>query len=109
MKLATTPPAPAFELPAKLTAELDELTKKHAKQMRNLLADSAKKLAKKFERLLAKEQRARARKQRKAANVAVQTLTLQVHEVFVSSVMQAHQASRPGTLGGQGAGAACLR
>jgi Skp family chaperone for outer membrane proteins len=98
MKLAVITSDPGFELPQKLNAELDELTKKHARQMRNMLADSAKKLAKKFERLLAKEQRARARKQRKAAKAAVQNLALQVHEVFVHSVTRAHQANRPGTM-----------
>lgn len=98
MKLATTTATPTFELPANLSAELDDLTKKHARQMQHLLAKSAKKLAKKFERLLAKEQRARARKQRQAAKVAVHTMVLQVHEVFVSSVVQAHQAMRPGAL-----------
>jgi hypothetical protein len=98
MKLAVITPAPAFELPANLATELDDLTKKHAQQMQKLLVGSAKKLAKKFERLLAKEQRVRARKQRKAAKAAVHTLTLQVHEVFVDSVVKAHQASRPGAL-----------
>jgi Skp family chaperone for outer membrane proteins len=98
MKLATISSEPGFELPQKLNAELDELTKKHARQMQRLLTDSAKKLAKKFERLLAKEQRARARQQRKAAKAAVQNLALQVHEVFVHSVTKAHQANRPGAM-----------
>ncbi|MFD1875122.1 hypothetical protein [Hymenobacter bucti] len=98
MKLAATTPTPKFELSQNLSAELDELTKKHARQMRKLLAGSAKKLAKKFERLLAKEQRARARQQREVAKAAVQTLVLQVHEVFVGSVVQAHRASHPGAL-----------
>jgi hypothetical protein len=98
MKLATISSEPGFELPQKLNAELNELTKKHARQMQRLLTDSAKKLAKKFERLLAKEQRAQARQQRKAAKAAVQNLALQVHEVFVHSVTKAHQANRPGAM-----------
>jgi Skp family chaperone for outer membrane proteins len=98
MKLTAITSEPGFELPQKLNAELDELTKKHARQMQRLLTDSAKKIAKKFERLLAKEQRARARQQRKAAKAAVQNLALQVHEVFVHSVTKAHQANRPGAM-----------
>jgi hypothetical protein len=98
MKLTAITSEPGFELPQKLNAELDELTKKHARQMQRLLTDSAKKIAKKFERLLAKEQRTRARQQRKDAKAAVQNLALQVHEVFVHSVTKAHQANRPGAM-----------
>jgi type VI protein secretion system component VasK len=98
MKITAITSEPGLELPQKLNAELDELTKKHARQMQRLLTDSAKKLAKKFERLLAKEQRARARQQRKAAKAAVQNLALQVHEAFVHSVTKAHQANRPGAM-----------
>ena len=80
MKIAE--PTLEQELTGSLEANLNGLTKKHARQMHKKVAGTVKKLAKSFARLLAKEQRARDKQQRQATRASVENLVLKLHEVL---------------------------
>jgi hypothetical protein len=78
-----------FTLTDNLEANLHGLSDKHARQMREMVTGSVKKLAKNFARLLAKEQRARDKQQRKDTRKSVQNLVLKLNQLLAQPSAQA--------------------